>query len=77
MYPQLTLVTWRAGGGHVPVLGGEGRVDGVEGDDLLEEVKHGVAIGSVGEVCERGVASEVEVSKVRWGKGGRERTART
>ena len=52
-------------------------MDGVEGDDLLEEVEHGVAVGSVGEVCEGGVASEVEVSEVRWEKEEGELTART
>jgi len=46
-----------ARGGDVPVLGSEGGVDGVEGDDLLEEGEHVVAVWGIGEVGEGCVAA--------------------
>jgi hypothetical protein len=42
----------RAGGGEVPVLCAEGVPDGVEGDDLFEELEAGFARGGVREVGE-------------------------
>ena len=45
--------------GEVPVLGCEGGVDGVEGDDLAEEGKHVVAVWRVGEVGDGCVAAVI------------------
>lgn len=41
-----------ASAGDVPVLGCEGVLDGVKGDDAFEKSVHLVSFVGVGEVCE-------------------------
>lgn len=53
--------------GDIPVLCCERILDGVEGDDAFEEGVHLVSFVGVGEVCERGVTTEI-VSYMRMGE---------